>query len=231
MADAGPGRTMVGSTSRGWCSVVAATQLTLAPFSPRPPVGSGCSPSSASAVSSTASRWAVRSGRQPPNGTPLGSLRTTLWRLRRIGPPLVDVRGDRLALAATVEVDLRSFTAAAAALIARPAGELTDRWKRPLRSCAAMVTPPRRSTRRYGPSGSNRLRESAHRVLIVAHLWEGNVVEAVRQFESLRWLRDELSVEPSPGLVALLSDRVPNRTEYTKLERPLTDAEVAWWTS
>jgi DNA-binding SARP family transcriptional activator len=42
------------------------------------------------------------------------------------------------------------------------------------------------------------LRESAHRVLIKAHLAEGNVAEATRQFGIYRRLaRDELGVEPS----------------------------------
>ena len=43
------------------------------------------------------------------------------------------------------------------------------------------------------------LRESAHRALIKAHLAEGNVAEATRQFGIYRRLaRDELGVEPSP---------------------------------
>lgn len=42
------------------------------------------------------------------------------------------------------------------------------------------------------------LRESAHRALIKAHLAEGNVAEATRQFRIYRRLaRDELGVEPS----------------------------------
>jgi DNA-binding SARP family transcriptional activator len=45
------------------------------------------------------------------------------------------------------------------------------------------------------------LRESSHRVLIRAHLAEGNTTEACRQFELYRRvLRDELGVEPSDGL-------------------------------
>jgi len=45
------------------------------------------------------------------------------------------------------------------------------------------------------------LRESSHRVLIRAHLAEGNTTEARRQFELYRRvLRDELGVEPSDGL-------------------------------
>jgi DNA-binding SARP family transcriptional activator len=49
------------------------------------------------------------------------------------------------------------------------------------------------------------LRESAHRVLIKAHLAEGNQGEANRQYELCRHiLRDELGVEPSTALRALL---------------------------
>ena len=43
------------------------------------------------------------------------------------------------------------------------------------------------------------LRESAHRAVISSHLAEGNLVEALRQFDHLRkLLRQELGVEPSP---------------------------------
>jgi DNA-binding SARP family transcriptional activator len=50
------------------------------------------------------------------------------------------------------------------------------------------------------------LRESAHRVLIKAHLAEGNQGEAYRQYQLCREiLRDELGVEPSNALRALLS--------------------------
>lgn len=53
------------------------------------------------------------------------------------------------------------------------------------------------------------LRESAHRLVIQAHLAEGNVGEARRQFAACRTLLlDELAVEPSPmlsGLVAPLA--------------------------
>jgi DNA-binding SARP family transcriptional activator len=48
------------------------------------------------------------------------------------------------------------------------------------------------------------LRESAHRVLIRAHLAEGNAAEARRQYELYRKiLRDELGVEPSIRLLDL----------------------------
>jgi DNA-binding SARP family transcriptional activator len=50
------------------------------------------------------------------------------------------------------------------------------------------------------------LRESAHRVLIKAHLAEGNQGEADRQYQLCRHLlRDELGVEPSNALRTLVS--------------------------
>jgi DNA-binding SARP family transcriptional activator len=49
------------------------------------------------------------------------------------------------------------------------------------------------------------LRESAQRVLIEAHLAEGNVAEARRQFATFRRiLRDDLGVAPSPALTDLV---------------------------
>ena len=49
------------------------------------------------------------------------------------------------------------------------------------------------------------LRESAHRVVIKAHLAEGNREEAIRQFRAYeRLVQLELGIEPSPALLALL---------------------------
>lgn len=50
------------------------------------------------------------------------------------------------------------------------------------------------------------LRETAHRTLIRAHLAEGNVSEALRQYRFYRrLLRDELGVRPSPELESLVA--------------------------
>lgn len=50
------------------------------------------------------------------------------------------------------------------------------------------------------------LRESAHQALVKVHLAEGNRYEATRQYQSCRrLLRNELGLEPSPGLQALLA--------------------------
>ena len=49
------------------------------------------------------------------------------------------------------------------------------------------------------------LRESAHRVVIEAHLAEGNLDEAVREFRRFELLlREELDVAPSPRLIELV---------------------------
>jgi DNA-binding SARP family transcriptional activator len=49
------------------------------------------------------------------------------------------------------------------------------------------------------------LRESAHRCVVGAHAAEGNVVEAMRQYERCREIfATELNIEPSPSLQTLL---------------------------
>lgn len=53
---------------------------------------------------------------------------------------------------------------------------------------------------------SEPLRESAHRAAVSAHLAEGNLNEAVRQYRSFqRLLREELGVEPSPQFTRMLA--------------------------
>lgn len=53
------------------------------------------------------------------------------------------------------------------------------------------------------------LRESAYRVLIKAHLAEGNFAEAVRQYDAYRQaLRSELNLDPSTQITELMS-RLP----------------------
>jgi DNA-binding SARP family transcriptional activator len=75
------------------------------------------------------------------------------------------------------------------------------------------------SMRRYGEAveaglaavRAEPLRESAHQTLIKVHLAEGNRVEANRQYKSCRCLlRNELGLEPSPGLKSLLTSEIPN---------------------
>jgi DNA-binding SARP family transcriptional activator len=50
------------------------------------------------------------------------------------------------------------------------------------------------------------LRESAHRLLIQGHLAEGNLAEAVRQYDFYRTLLSrELGIEPSPTIKRLVN--------------------------
>jgi DNA-binding SARP family transcriptional activator len=64
------------------------------------------------------------------------------------------------------------------------------------------------------------LRESAHKALIRAHLAEGNRWEAVRQYQRCRrLLLDELGLEPSPALRALLPV-VPATTDLPSVSVP-----------
>jgi DNA-binding SARP family transcriptional activator len=58
------------------------------------------------------------------------------------------------------------------------------------------------------------LRESAHRTLVRAHLAEGNVVEALRQYDRFRLLLDdELGLSPTPAFQKLVAAfmRTPRR--------------------
>ncbi len=173
-----------------------------------------------------------------------GSLRTTLWRLGRIHPQLVETAADRLDLASGIEVDLRSFTLSATRLINRTAledcddldtsismtGELLPGWYEDwvlyerervrqlrLRALEALAT---HLCRRGSYAAAidialeaiqlEPLRESAHHTLITVHLHEENVIEAVRHFRSFsQLLRDELGVELSPRIAALISNQVP----------------------
>jgi hypothetical protein len=53
------------------------------------------------------------------------------------------------------------------------------------------------------------LRESAHEELVKVHLAEGNRFEATRQYQSCcRLLRNELGLEPSPRMQALLTSEI-----------------------
>jgi DNA-binding SARP family transcriptional activator len=64
-------------------------------------------------------------------------------------------------------------------------------------------------------------RESARRALIAAHLAEGNVDQAIREFIHFRdLLRRELGVEPSPMLRALLPSGVAGHLTAARAEPP-----------
>lgn len=77
------------------------------------------------------------------------------------------------------------------------------------------------AARHYGPAidagvaavAGEPLRESAQRVLISAFIAEGNASEALRQYRSYgRILREELGLEPSAAMVALVAQVFPEAT-------------------
>ncbi|MPZ26591.1 MAG: SARP family transcriptional regulator [Micromonosporaceae bacterium] len=174
-----------------------------------------------------------------PEAKALASLRTALWRLRRLtGLRVVDGQ-DALATAGTVDVDVQAFVASVRQILTTddgrierspmpvlPAiGELLPGWyedwvlfererMRQLQMHALETVAERlTSARRYAEAIDaalaavwlEPLRESATRALIVAHLGENNLVEAVRCFESFRDnLVTELGVQPSPELERLV---------------------------
>jgi DNA-binding SARP family transcriptional activator len=176
------------------------------------------------------------------DGRAAGNLRSSLWRLRRAGHPLVDITDRRLALRKEVSVDVHELID----LVSRgpdPASEISDRelaslaaptellpgwgedWVLPERErfrqlrlhglealCERLVTQKRFAAAVETALAALReepLRESGQSALIRAFLAEGNVCEAVRQFERYRGLlRAELGIEPSMELVRLLDGRI-----------------------
>jgi DNA-binding SARP family transcriptional activator len=73
--------------------------------------------------------------------------------------------------------------------------------------------------------GSDPLRESAQRVLIEAHLAEGNIREARRAYGIYRRMAlRELRVEPSAALTELLAGHCPARGAVTELHRQTAPA-------
>jgi DNA-binding SARP family transcriptional activator len=51
------------------------------------------------------------------------------------------------------------------------------------------------------------LHETAHQVLIEAYLAEGNRADALRQYAAYaRLMRDDLRLDPSPAVAALVAD-------------------------
>jgi DNA-binding SARP family transcriptional activator len=146
------------------------------------------------------------------------NLRSSLWRLNRPGPRLVEATSVQLRLAPEVRVDVRETAALAHRLIAsdgeidldpeRLTGELLPDWyddwvlleRERLRqlSLHALEALGERllEASRLGAALEaalaaivmEPLRESSHRLLIRIHLAEGNAAEAIREFELCRGL-------------------------------------------
>ena len=156
------------------------------------------------------------------------SLRTTLWRLKRAPHPLIETTPTHLALAKGVTVDLHALIGLTQHLDAgrldadleeiMDAGEVLPDWYdewvviererfRQVRLhalealCDVLI-----DAGRYGRAieagltavAGEPLRESAHRIVMRAHLAEGNPSEALRQYELCRrLLHDQLGFAPS----------------------------------
>ena len=163
------------------------------------------------------------------------NLRSTLWRLHRCDKGLVEVRGQQLVLGGDVHVDLLETELLARRAIDNHAhavlepglftDELLPDWYddwvlierehfRQLRLraldaiCGRLIHAGRLGEALeagLAALAGEPLRESAHRALVRVHLAEGNVGEAVRQYDLCRrLLRDQLGVEPSEQMEVLL---------------------------
>lgn len=165
------------------------------------------------------------------------SLRTALWRLRRLGFALVEATRNQLSLAPSVTVDLyQSELLAKEALRHEESslrqhdrllvdGDLLSDWyddwvmlererHRQLRLLALeMLCEDLAAAGSYALAieaglacvAAEPLRESAHRVLIDAHRGQGNLGEAVRQYELYRRLVGaQLGLAPSPAMQRLV---------------------------
>ncbi|MEU6783107.1 BTAD domain-containing putative transcriptional regulator [Nonomuraea angiospora] len=150
-----------------------------------------------------------------------GSLRTTLWRLRKVTTPVVIADGAVLELAPLVVVDARMLAERAQRAIrlqedvALPDvmgdGELLPGWDEDwvifererlrqlrLHALEALVTTLLARDQRGEALDAallclrlEPLRESAHRAIVAVHLAERNVAEALRAYESFRRLLRE----------------------------------------
>lgn len=172
------------------------------------------------------------------------NLRSTLWRIRRTGLPLVSSSGAYLRLEPSVRLDVDESIGAARRILDASAtgdeleslsevalgGDVLPDWDddwallererfRQIRLHALerrcdLLTSAGRTAEAIEAGlavvAAEPLRESAHRALIRAHLAEGNRVEAMRQFALYgRLMRDELGLEPSPDIAALVGLPAP----------------------
>jgi DNA-binding SARP family transcriptional activator len=159
-------------------------------------------------------------------------LRTALWRLRQAGLDVVVATPTHLGLSRAVAVDVDAVRAAAHGLVegsagaeAGPlvaAGELLPDWYddwlavecerfRQLRLhalealCDRLVADGRHAHAVEAGLAAvqiDPLRESAHRAVMRAHAAEGNVVEAIREFERFSALLKRcVGIEPSPAML------------------------------
>ena len=166
------------------------------------------------------------------------SLRTALWRLGKMGPPIVTATSTHLELSDRVVVDVDDTARQVARVLHEGgggsavvgdlsnAGELLPDWyddwvlieRERLRQLVlhalerlsadarvdgrlAEATEAGLAAVAYEP-----LRESAHRLVMEAHLADGNRGEALRQYNLFRrLLGDGLGLEPSPQIQTLMN--------------------------
>ena len=173
-----------------------------------------------------------------PESRSMANLRTALWRVRQQGTPLIESTATHIRLDPSVWIDARdgvrelrlddarsltgedSMTILSAELLP----DWYDDWLlmererlRQLRLhalerwCRDLILEGQ-----FGDAidlalrsiALEPLRESAHRLVVEAHLAEGNVAEAVRQLETFRRLLvEELGVEPSAEFRSLVPGR------------------------
>jgi len=166
------------------------------------------------------------------------SLRTGLWRLRRVGAAVNETGDGRVSLAVGVRVDVADLSETAQRLRRAPPGDplaglarlvekrellpdWDDDWVLPERERFRLLRlgaleraaelllgrsePEAALDAALAACGSEPLRESARRLVVRAHLAEGNVAEAVHAYAQYRaLLRDELGVQPSRAMETLI---------------------------
>jgi DNA-binding SARP family transcriptional activator len=177
-------------------------------------------------------------------------LRSTLWRLRQAAPDVVETRAGRIALAPGVGVDVRRLIESWRRLQSDAAlcdvdhdvftqdllPDWYDDWVqfererlRQLRLMALEALAERLIDAGDLPGAvrsalaavhSEPLRESSHRLLIRAHLTQGNQMEAVRQYRLYSRLIDsEMGLMPSPLMEELVSPLVCGASSVRRRSR------------
>lgn len=159
----------------------------------------------------------------------MANLRSALWRVRQLPVALIDSTATHLRLDARVWVDARhgldDVDVEGMWTDTTLAGELLPDWydewltverERLRQHRLHRLEAASLQLRECGRVGDaidlalraislEPLRESAHRLVIEAHLLEGNVADATRQYRDFRrMLWEELGVEPSHVLASLL---------------------------
>lgn len=167
-----------------------------------------------------------------PEARAAANLRSALWRVHRLAPPLLDADARTLRMGADVRVDLRDAQRVARAELDSGGSELgilgadllpdwyedwvlieRERFRqlrlRALEAACRRLTDEGRLDEALDAGlmavAAEPLRESAHRTLVRLHLAAGNAVEARRQYQLCRHLlRSQLGLEPSERMRELV---------------------------